>query len=300
MKTFFNTLCSPFLLNASNDKTYVDELEFEHHIPKVIHQTFFTKNLPDELEKNVKHIKLQNPDWLHKLYDDADIEQYIKLNFPELLRFYLLINPLYGAARADFFRYLLIYKEGGVYLDIKSGLSKPLNSIIQKNETFISSHWTQYDPSFKLGFYVGINNPNGEIQQWHIITAPGHPILKNVINAVCSNIEKYNSLLHGTGKMGVLKLTGPIVYTKIVTSLAEIYPCRIELSHEEAGLIYNALETYDLHHKVFAKKHYSQLKTSIVKQSILMDTLLHLLNFNKQILATAIAFLNKLKQVRQN
>ena len=34
----------------------------------------------------------------------------------EIYGFYQRINPIYGAARADFFRYLLMYAQGGIYL----------------------------------------------------------------------------------------------------------------------------------------------------------------------------------------
>ncbi len=303
MNTNLNKLLARFRLNTQiNDlnDSYVRSIIFKPQIPKIIHQTFYTKNLPAELKKNIDNIKSQNPDWAHNLYDDTDIENYIKLNFPELLKFYLLINPIYGAAKADFFRYLVIYKEGGVYLDIKSGVSKPLNEIIKQNDSLLLSHWTQYDPSIKLGFYKGINNPNGEIQQWHILSASGHPIIKKVIDSVCSNIKKYNPLLHGTGKLGVLRLTGPIAYTEAITPLTSIYPCRVELSHEEAGLIYNVLDSHDTHHKVFGKQHYTMIKSSIVKQSTLMNTLLNVFNFIKKVSKLVIVFLHKLRWYKQN
>ena len=46
---------------------------------------------------------------------------YIRREYGEsILSCYLRIDPVYGAARADLFRYLLLYRTGGVYLDIKS------------------------------------------------------------------------------------------------------------------------------------------------------------------------------------
>lgn len=295
MRAILNKFFVKFILNIPPKSSYIEDISLGNEIPKIIHQTFSSKKLPTQIQKNVENIKFQNPDWVHKFYDDGDRTNYIESNFPELLKYYLSISPDYGAARADFFRYLVIYKEGGVYLDIKSGLSKPLDDIIKESDSLILSHWTQYDPRFKLGFYKGIQNQNGELQQWHIISVSGHPILKKVINTVCSNIQKYNPLLHGTGKMGVLRLTGPIAYTGAITPLISVYPCRVELSHEKVGLIYNVLDTYDIHHQAFGKQHYSYIKKSIIKQSTFINLLLCIQNFIKSVLKTLISKLNNLR-----
>jgi len=56
-----------------------------------------------------------NPGWRHVLHDNAEIQQHIATHFgSDVLEAYNSINPLYGAARADFFRYLLMYQDGGV------------------------------------------------------------------------------------------------------------------------------------------------------------------------------------------
>ncbi|MCA3362157.1 MAG: hypothetical protein INF74_09420, partial [Roseomonas sp.] len=61
-----------------------------------------------------------NPDWEYRLYEDADCERFIRENYDaETFKLFRSIHPDYGAARADFFRYLLLYRLGGVYLDIK-------------------------------------------------------------------------------------------------------------------------------------------------------------------------------------
>lgn len=99
-------------------------------------------SLPEPILKNIEFIESQNPDWTYHLYRDDDVEYFI-LNYygKTYLNLYLSINKDYGAARADFFRYLLIYQKGGVYLDIKSAPKMPLNEIIKPNDQFIFSHW---------------------------------------------------------------------------------------------------------------------------------------------------------------
>ena len=80
-------------------------------IPKIIHQTFRTKELPKEIENTVDNLKKMNPDFEYRFYDDEDCYNFIKEHYDdETLSLYLSINPNYGSCRADFFRYLLIYK----------------------------------------------------------------------------------------------------------------------------------------------------------------------------------------------
>lgn len=76
-----------------------------------------------------------NPGWEHRLYDDADIEAFIRESYgDEILAYYHRIDRRYGAARADLFRYLLLYRLGGVYLDIKSTTVRPLDEVLRPDE----------------------------------------------------------------------------------------------------------------------------------------------------------------------
>ena len=104
-------------------------------IPKIIHQTIQDKkNVHDEFLLNINFLKENNQNYRYYLYDDEDIINFIKKNYSNnILNYYNQINPIYGPARADFFRYLLMYETGGVYLDIKSTLDVPLEKVIKTN-----------------------------------------------------------------------------------------------------------------------------------------------------------------------
>jgi len=89
-------------LNQGGDYDYIPAKAMGNNIPKIIHQTYYHKNLPVEIQQNVNYLKSLNPDWEYRLYDDNDIEAYIEKHYPQLLRIYNKINPTYGAAKADF------------------------------------------------------------------------------------------------------------------------------------------------------------------------------------------------------
>lgn len=229
-------------------------------IPKKIFQLIADKNkISPEFKKNMDFLQTINPDWKYTLYDDNDIIGYLNTYFPDKIKYYLKINPKYGAARADLFRYLLMYREGGVYLDIKSAITLPLNKVLLPNDEFILSYWDLPVKSMVLG------NEMGEFQQWHVITVPEHPFLKGVIDNVIQNIETYSVQKFGVGKDGVLRVTGPIVYSKVISEMMKqksppVY--RIVELNEYIGLKYNNIESN--HETKFSKAHYSTISESII------------------------------------
>ena len=266
-------------LNKPCNRDFVADIKMGRQIPKIIHQTYFSKNLPHQIQTNINQLKNENPDWDFRLYDDQDIDEYIQSHFPQLFATYKKINPKYGAAKADFFRYLVMYKDGGIYLDIKSGLDKPLSAIIKNTDQYILSYWPRHYPKIMHGQHNGITNLIGEYQQWHIISVAGHPYLKSVINNVCSNIANYNPFFHDFGSWGVFNLTGPIAYTEAIYPILEQYPHRMEKDHLELDLIFCAIDPknpYGGHHAILQKKHYSLIEEPVVLQTKLKSALFYL------------------------
>ena len=256
-------------LNQGGDYGFISHKNMGDTIPKIIHQTYYSKELPTSIQDNVQKLKSTNPSWTHKLYDDNDIDNYIAKRYPSLFPVYKQIDSSYGAAKADFFRYLVMYDEGGVYLDIKSGANLPLDAIIKPRDKYLLSYWP--DISGKKVTHPGITNPCGELQQWHIIAVKGHPYLKAVIENVCNNIKQYNPLLHDVGLWGVLNLTGPIAYTQAITPLINSELSTVTDSHESLNLVYSVTERdllspllFKSHHTLFKKMHYSKKTNPII------------------------------------
>ena len=261
-------------LNQVEDKGVIKFEEMGEKIPKIIHQTYLTRNVSKEIECNINNLKNANPDWEYRFYDDNDITIFIENNFPEISKFYNKINPKYGAAKADLFRYLLMYKEGGAYLDIKSTLTKPLDEILSSDDQYILAHWVHSHNS--VSRHPCINNPNGEYQQWHIICVKGHPFLKAVIENVCKNIDSYNPLLHDVGMMGVLRTTGPIAYSLSILPIVNLHKHRAGFDND-FGLIYSVFSNGLEGHKTLFKTHYHDLKESIITQSMLTELMFNII-----------------------
>lgn len=238
-------------------------------IPKIIHQVYASKDLPPIIQANIEKIRALNPDWDYRFYDDDDMVEFVKTTYGEpVLSYYNRINAKYGASRADFFRYLLIYRIGGLYLDIKGSIERPLDEVLRVDDVYLLSRWRngrgeRYEGWGKHGQLKEIGGE--EFQQWFIAAAPGHPFLREVIEAVMRNIDRYNPFVHGTGKAGVLQVTGPIAYTRSITSLLDQCKYRLVDSHDDLGLIYSIFGGPNMRpHKSIFAFHYTALTEPVI------------------------------------
>ena len=234
------------------------------NIPKKIHQIAFNLNVNKDIQNNIDTLKRLNPEYEYRLYDDNDIANFINNNYDDyILETYNKINPEYGPARTDYFRYLLLYKEGGIYLDIKSSCEKPFDSIIKNNDEFILTHWGNHggDYNHRITYWKELlNNEYGEYCNWNIIIKKQHPLMKKIIDQVTFNINNYSLQEYGVGKLAVLLLTGPIAYSRVIIKNKDKYNLTLYDNYYDIGLIYSIIKN---HTKLF-KKHYEHLDSPIV------------------------------------
>jgi len=269
-------------LNRTSHRNILSEVQPGLNIPRIIHQTFYDKVLPPELEHNVKQIREMNPNWDYRFYDDSDIVEFISVNYsPKILEYFFRIDQSYGAARADLFRYLLMFKVGGFYLDIKSNTTKPLDSVLHDADQFLLSIWNSQNGEYQgWGKHYELREFGGdEFQQWFIACSPGHPFLRSVIENVLQNIDMYIPILHGTGKNGVLRVTGPIAYSLAIHKTLSNHSYRIVDSDNDLGLKYSIFIGNS--HMAQFKSHYSLQTLPIVKIKFIKNKLIFFYKFTK-------------------
>ena len=246
-------------------RLHADDANSGGGIPKIIHQTFGPGPPPKILQDNISNIEAMNPTWHHAFYDDAAAERFIEENYGnKILEYYRRIEPSYGAARADLFRYLLLYRVGGVYLDIKSTTLRPLDDVLRDDDRYVLSHWNNLSGE-RSGWGIhpelaGV--ARGEYQQWHIICAPGHPFLKAVIERVLRNIDAYRPWREHLGQYATVRVTGPMAYTKAIFPIIGLHPHRIVQDERSLGLEYTVL-TGSVHSQLFPN-HYVTLEHPMI------------------------------------
>lgn len=229
-------------------------------IPKIIHQTYRDAQIPSALQPGIEQLRRLNPGWEYRFYDDAAVDDFIRREYqPEMHRAYRRINPAYGAARADFFRYLVVYRYGGVYLDIKSTTSRPLDQSLRPDDEFVLSFWPNGAHQSKPG--AGMHDEllpqgfvRGEIQNWHVIAVPEHPLLRYVVGSMLRRIEQSAGRHEVHGQYGVLRTTGPIMYTLALSQVLATLPHRLADSSDDLGLLYSSLPG-EAHHHLLAGRY---------------------------------------------
>lgn len=200
-----------------------------HVVPLQIFQTWNTRKLPPKMSECVERLKQMNPEFDHYLFDDADCRDFIKENFDtKVVWAYDQLIP--GAYKADLWRYCVLYKMGGIYLDIKFKcepdfslmeltkdpetfvLDRPyedLKMTVDENISIVNSHdfyttilntkhewWSENDN--KIGLYNAV-----------MASIPNNPIFYTCIQEIVKNVQtKY----YGDSP---LSPTGPILLGKV-------------------------------------------------------------------------------------
>jgi len=158
--------------------------EYKIEIPTNIFQTWHTKNLPPLMFQACQKIKQHNPRFHYFLFDDNECREFIRKNFePDVLNAYDRLIP--GAYKADLWRYCILYKRGGIYLDIKY---VPINGFRCIN-LLEKEHFT-------------LDFGGGGVYNAVMVCKPGNEILLKCIHRIVENVKhKFygNDMLEPTG-----------------------------------------------------------------------------------------------------
>lgn len=147
-------------------------------IPYIIHQTFKTNFVPENMFKSVNSYIEKNSNYDYFFYDDDDIMNILEgfdcsefsFTRDELMKAYKCMNI--GAGKADLFRYAILYRDGGCYFDIDTVCINPLDTFIQNDDEVVS----------------GIGG-RGDLHQWGMIYSKNHSFIKKTLENCVFNIN---------------------------------------------------------------------------------------------------------------
>lgn len=174
-------------------------------IPRILWQTNFTNRVTLAVYINYLFNRLLAYDYDYRFMITEDRAEFIKSNYSqEIFESYSRIQI--GAAQADFWRLLVLYKYGGVYMDIDAHLVWPLSSIIKTEQTEL---------------YIVARK--GDITNYFIASKSDNANLKKMIDVVFKNIEE-NTITN------VYELTGPGIFNQVldikeVNTISYRYAC---------------------------------------------------------------------------
>jgi hypothetical protein len=146
------------------------------------------------MKQSTEYIKRMNPRFKYQLFDDNDCHDFIRDNFHvSVLNAFNKLIP--GAYKADLWRYCVLYKLGGIYLDIKY---IPANGFRFINLTE-SEHWV-------------LDVDDNGIYNALLVCKAGNSILLSAINKI---VEHTQSNFYGSN---CLEPTGPKLLAKFFNS----------------------------------------------------------------------------------
>jgi len=184
---------------------YPIKSNYKSIIPLNIFQTWHTKQLPLLMNNSVNYIKQYNQEFTHYLFDDDECRNYIKENFNiSVLNAFDSLIP--GAYKADLWRYCILYKKGGIYLDIKY---VPVNGFkfiaLTEKEHFVLD-------ADRNGIYNAL-----------LVCLPGNEKLLKCINKIVENVT---NKFYGANS---LEPTGPLLLEKYFNKYAKK---KLDMRHE--------------------------------------------------------------------
>ncbi len=165
-------------------------------IPKKIWQTYKTTELPLSAVSCTRSWKRLSQGWEYRLLNDREIDAYVRMrgSTDEYAAFSNL--PL-GVMKADFWRYFVLLKEGGIYSDIDTVANdRPEN-------------WTGDGTTL----VVGVEDTREFFCQWTIAAPPNHPVLRIALDLIVDRVH-LNPDYRSRG--AVHHLTGPKLWTDAI------------------------------------------------------------------------------------
>ena len=171
-------------------------------IPKIIWQTY--KNpyelLAPYMKDAIQTWKDLNPEYEWKYMDDEEAAEFIKREYGQEWHDIFISLPV-GVMRGDLWRYMVVYKYGGVYADLDTECLIPVSTWMLDDKDFIVCPETDH-----------------HFCQWTFAASPGHPILKSVLELIKQRLlnPEYGS------EHFVHTHTGPAIWTDGINKALDI------------------------------------------------------------------------------
>lgn len=189
------------MINTYKDlKSY--KINQDDRISKIVFRTgkYELEDLPKEIVDLCENEMLNNTNYTLFYFDDKDCEEFIKLEYGKNI-FDLYDTLIPSAFKADFWRYLILYKYGGLYLDFTMHTLVPFDEIIKNyKEIYVR------DTCDICGIYNAF-----------IAVKPKANLIEKAIKKVIENIKNKHK------GVSPLDVTGPTMFGRIFKNELNLY-----------------------------------------------------------------------------
>ena len=195
-------------------------------IPKIIHQIWLGKRpIPKQILGYMESWKQKHPSWRFILWTDENVfclyNQFV----------YLKMNNV--RQKADLLRYEILYRYGGVYVDIDMECIQNIEPLIENEEFFVGTEDNFYYSNELMG------------------CVPHHALMKELVEGIFSSIQCSENKT-------IDEQTGPIYITKYLLWMPEVTVIEQRLLYPRIQDILDSKKcVYTAHHtKIFKQAYY--------------------------------------------
>jgi mannosyltransferase OCH1-like enzyme len=183
-------------------------------IPRIIHQIWVqgAGELPARYRDATATWRARNGGWTHRLWDESSLREALLKHRPEWWPIYAAQPEL--VARADVARYALLQIFGGVYADVDTECTRPIEPLIEHSAATLQV--TLYSkPRRAPNRFVDVTNSV-------MASRAGHPVWSRVLDRLITH--------HHPG-INLLSRTGPYMFWPLVQEHAAVQPDDVRLIH---------------------------------------------------------------------
>ena len=246
-------------------------------IPNQLFQTWKTSIFDNEHAALLKEFRNHNSETSFRFYDDFLMHGYMEDHWGNHPIFKVFSNTKIGAAKADIWRYCILFDQGGTYLDIDSLILFKLTDVPSDYSELLSyesnslsqelrvKEYPQYTDMLKSDVVAQkLRHPNNIFLNWAMMFSRGHPVLKNAIDFISSNAEMFSGRIQKNMLNAVLHFSGPLALTFAVRQYVAGGGTINQLGVDfDGGALFKAYIG-----GVYAEaKHYSVMSNEILYQS---------------------------------
>ena len=178
-------------------------------IPRIIHQTYKTSDVPDRVKGLMRTWAEKNPGWKIRFYNDAECYKFVEREFPEYYDAYVSLPK--DVERSDFFRYLIVLHTGGVYADIDTECRQPMDSYLRSTDTLVVG-WENEFRTDEMAYSRHFVRRR-QVLNWVFAGAPGHPALREICDHIARSAHR---VFTNNTNRDTLERTGPGAFTDVI------------------------------------------------------------------------------------
>jgi len=178
-------------------------------IPKKLHFTYASDQPPELYCWNLERWKNHCSDWELHYYSDQTIFRFFEKHLPEYV--HLLSKIPLGVMLADFFRYAVLYVEGGMYMDIDTIPLKAIPEEWLHHELVVGY---ELQPSKFPEVPPGKDGYEEVFCQWALLARPKHPLFKALLDQSFSALQERRFEVEAL--RDILEICGPIRFTSVM------------------------------------------------------------------------------------